>query len=376
MRFFCVVDKAMGQEHSFVDGMLRTLVLARNPGSKLVLANGGALLRRAAAKEGVLESAYRRKGVGRLLFPIDAVFLFVKVSRCGGDWVVFVRNEPLVLLFFQVLRSLGLRRFRLYFQTSFPHERRSGFWVARWINKLIFQAVLGKADRVFVLSTSAADRVRAYGVSHNQIRIVPVCVDFQPQNGGRWGGGNDGALVFLYIGSIVADRRLDTILEAFEEACKEGVAFQLRMVGCSEREFLNEYPHCRAMIGRLLQRGGLVFRGRVSRSEVVREIAAADVGINLIPPTSVYKESTSTKLGEYLSQGKPAMSSKGIPFHEWVHSLGSVGWLVEFDKVAIKEAVVNACALGREELQSLAGDCVRVIDSHLRYESYYELLTQ
>src|SRR5690606_16258214 len=98
------------------------------------------------------------------------------------DVVVFVRNEPLVLFFFCLLKRFLSKRFYLVFQSSFPHELYSGNKFSRPIALYLFKTALVNCDRLLVVSGRARERVLRYTKSFSleNISVIPLCCDLDP----------------------------------------------------------------------------------------------------------------------------------------------------------------------------------------------------
>jgi glycosyltransferase involved in cell wall biosynthesis len=92
------------------------------------------------------------------------------------------------------------------------------------------------------------------------------------------------------------------------------------------------------------KRGRVAFTGRLPRIRVWEEMRTADVGLSLIPPEPAYRESSPTKLAEYLATGLALVASTGIPYQEDVIRNAGCGLLVPWESEAIASAIVSlAC---------------------------------
>jgi glycosyltransferase involved in cell wall biosynthesis len=227
-----------------------------------------------------------------------------------------------------------------------------------------------KCLRVLVVNEGAIPRIRKYS-EDVEICVVPLCCDFE-FSGATEEGFKEGAISFVYVGTFDPLRRLDIVLQAFASVAARR-NFVVDFIG-GEREALCLDETTAVAIDLLQKKGMLNFWPKLPRAEVRERIASADVGVNLIPPLDVYRESSSTKLGEYLSQGIPVISSLGIPYHHQIHGFGDVGWLVLFDASSLGSAIEGAIDLGRERLASYREACLKVVGERLRYEAYVDTI--
>lgn len=370
MRYFCIVDKSFGESHSFVDGMLKQYVLPRDAGSCVVYAKAqGGFESSSFDSRFSIEMSVARKGFGRIVLPIFVLKYFVSVFGFKERTAVFIRNEPLVVFVFSLLKLVFPQRLFLIFQSSFPHEIYSGNVLSRFLARVFMRMALARCDQVVVVSEGAKNRILttlAKGFN-GKVSVIPLCCDFES---GLLERSISGDLKFVYVGSYARLRQLDVVVFALFKVMEAGGRFRVDFYGMSRQEFVREYPLADSCVLALEERGFLSFCGRVGRGDIPGILGRYDVGLNLIPPIPVYVESSSTKLGEYLSQGLPVISSKGIPYHEDVHRNEMLGWLVDFSMESIAGKILEVIKNGRPEVARRHADCRKYVDLHLRYTAY------
>lgn len=362
---FCVVDKSLGEGHSFVDGMLRGALRSFFPEIMIVYGKRAVGGECSMWDSRCIEAPFSRSGFGRVGIALFSVWVFFK--RIGrGSHTVFIRNDVVTLTLFVLLKRLSGVRFRLLFQNSFPHERYSSSRLGRGVATLLMKFSVSGCDRVIVVDGNAIPRIRAYS-SCVPIGVIPLCCDF-PAGEVSKKLRHEGEVIFLYAGTFSRLRKLDVLIRAFYAVRSRG-GFRLVLIGGGIEELAVDkvmMDICNIMI----REGSLIMPGRLARDEVARFMAEADVGLNLIPPLDVYMESSSTKLGEYLSQGLPVISSIGVPYHHKIHGYADVGWLVQFSESAIEDLILKIIEGGHEGLRCFHERCIKLVEDHLRYRLY------
>lgn len=370
MAYICFVDKSWGEGHSFVDGMLLGALLDRYPGTRTLFYRSS--LR---SERQINCSPFRRRGVGRLLHPLWCVFVaLAQPAVRSGRSSVFIRNEFLTLFLLCLCKVTVWKNLRVIFQSSFPHEIYSGSLLSRPIARVILRFCAPIIDEIYVVSEQARERIRSYGVpSTTPIKTIPLCTDFEVVSQPRQLRSTFRRMV--YVGTFSSGRRLDVVIEACLNVLKSvGPKWSITFIGGDKEEFVRQYPNSEDALNILEASGVLNFGGRVPRAEIPCALLEYDVGINYVPVTEGYLESSSTKLGEYLSRGLAVISTGGIPYHDYIHSLGEIGWLSNGDTPnAIGESIMSALCASHGDIseRSVAGR--EVANRFLNYERYVGL---
>jgi len=369
-----LLDKQAPFSHSFVDGMLGKLA-GGHPEMTVWL-----MVSRASATDtrprrhlnAVLWPVLvARRGLGRLTNLILAWragrVLVSRARRRGHAAVLFVRNDPALLLAAALLRS---RADRLVFQNSYPHVESAGFTpkgvVARWMYRLARSHI----DAVTGVSPLAIERLRGQFLGVRCAEYIPLLADL-PDSGfsdARPARSPDAVVQFIYAGSHSQERHLNKVLEAIVAARPMGPAARFTFVGgtTDEIDLLRQVPG----VGDLLASGQLRFIERTTRAAVAALLHESDVGICLIPARPQYLESSPTKLAEYLAAGLAVLANDGIPLQaQFVRDSGA-GVLVDWERGAIARAIEALCTNGdaRRNMQARA---LAYAGHELSYRSYF-----
>lgn len=365
----CIVDKSFGASHSFVDGMLCRELSEIYNCVVVYFFQSNALVPDSLLNNLVsVESPVRRNLFGRM---IQGPYVFFKEYSSFRskkiNMAVFVRNELFVLLFFSLLKFFGCK-YQLIYQHSHPHEESIRNTRLRSVYDFLLLLALKSVDKVFVVSELAVNRMRSYCPT-KKIDVIPLCTDFPVASHVL---SRTGPIRFVYVGTFSRVRRLDVVVSSIN-SIKEMGGFEFHIYGGDVSDFLDEYPMLQVIVGALVSSGYLYFHGKVHRSALLDVLSSFDVGVNLIPPIDIYLDSSSTKLGEYLSQGLPALSSVGIKYHHDVHARADVGWMCDFDEVSIGSCVTHIVSGGRSGIDFKRSSCIDFAVDHLSYKLYSHL---
>lgn len=328
------LDKEWPPAHSFVDGFIcnakflqyvrpELFVTSLRKGDKFALYRGVACQRVLA----------KRRGIGRILRFVQ-VFRILR-SRASNDkeLTVFVRNDPLVLAACGIAKKIGLVK-RLIYQNSFPHEETRG--ILGKVTKILLSVFGRTCDAIYVVSDLAQLRMRRYAPGV-RLRIVPLLVQDDMLVGRSWQENAEGVVRYVYIGTLARGRRIDFLIECFYYAYSKGEKFHLKIVGGNERDI----SYLRSLhVTKELEDLGLVrFVGKVPREEVKKHLADCDVGISVVPPSDVYRESSPTKLGEYLGHGLAVLVTRGIDYQDRIALDSGACFICDYDLEEIADAI-------------------------------------
>ncbi len=199
---------------------------------------------------------------------------------------------------------------------------------------------LKRASAVQALSTRMAAELTRRGFPVERILVLPNAVDtarFPPRSAPRAPGA---PFTAVFVGRLVPDKDLATLLEAWAQAFPPGQAVdaRLRLVGGGPLE-----GRLRAQAERLGLARQVEFLGHRDRVEEV--LADADVGVL---PSRI--EGLSNTLLEFMASGLPPLASRVSGSEDFVVP-GRNGWLFEVSDVsALAEALREAKALPPESL--------------------------
>jgi glycosyltransferase involved in cell wall biosynthesis len=369
----CFVDKQYPPNHSFVAGMLSE-VLPRKSGLhvQIVLASPTEKPLRARRFHRsiclpILPS-YPRKAWRRVRAIAQAYCvgrrLIERAQARRHKVVLFVRNDPLMLVVTGVLRPLVDR---LVFQSSFPFEKIHQNAVKRWAHRTFYRLASGRVDSVLAVSPLALKRVKDLAPSAAYFEWIPLLTDLDSAEFDASTRMVDGRVRFLYAGTHKAIRRLDVVLKGIVEAVKQGVDAEFVFLGATseEMERFGQLPGVKA----LQEKGILVFAPPIPRAEMSITMSKFDVGLSVIPPSDIYIESAPTKLAEYMGAGLAVLASSGIDWQERMVRKSGAGELVDFQDASIAEGIRKLCE-DREVLSKKQAFALEFAGRELRYEAF------
>lgn len=370
-RFF-VVDKAYGTSHSFVEGMIKTYLISLGQYNHIYFAKGPSNepdINQVDKNTIYVESRFDRRGIQKLLFSFSAFTYFIKNYPSKGN-EVFIRNELVILFLFAYYKKLYPDRYELSFQSSFPHEEASNNYFKNLIAKTIISISLPHTDKIYVVSELAAKRLQKYIPEKNiPIYVVPLCSDFPIKQTPVKISKN--IIKFVYIGTFSYLRQLDLLIRSFYQLKIEGVTnWRLDFYGGNEDDFIAQYPKIKSIIYELLSVNLINFRVSLKRVDLIKELDQYHVGINLIPPIDLYLESSSTKLGEYMSRGLPVLSNSEIPYHQEIYSKGNIGWLCNFTQESVYNKLKEIINSKPEIIEYKSLNSLKVAKNNLNYQAY------
>jgi glycosyltransferase involved in cell wall biosynthesis len=218
----------------------------------------------------------------------------------------------------------------------------TGGWASRVYARSLTRATLRPADRVVALTELERGRLQSLGVDPERLAVIPNGIDLAEFPTARAAASHDRPFVFLYIGRLYPEQKgLATLIEAFASLPRQPGA-QLRLVGedWGGLSIVRDLARTRG-VG-----DSVVTTGTLSRSELLRELARADV---LVLPSRF--EPFGIVLLEAMAAGLPIVASRvgGIP--EIVLD-GETGLLVPPDRPAALATALqqlrNDPALGRQ----------------------------
>jgi glycosyltransferase involved in cell wall biosynthesis len=142
--------------------------------------------------------------------------------------------------------------------------------------------------------------------------------------------------IILYIGAMDKLRGLDLIIRAFSKVRTQKDNAKLLMVGEGD-----DRPNLEELVSKLEIQNDVIFTGQVPYFDVPDYIAAADVCLSPVPPLSIYKVSSPTKMFEYMAMGKPVVANEEIPEQREVIQKSGGGVLVRFDPESFANGILE-----------------------------------
>lgn len=325
----------------------------------------------------LVKKATKFKHLNVLLEFVNSVIALVTAK--GPYCAIQVRDNPLVSLF-----AIGIARYRnipFFYWMSFPivdgyfHLAKQGPRQIGWMRYLFALAkghvgrfilnniVFSFANHVFVQSDQMKRDLVQLGIVVERCTAVPMGVDTEAANLSLIRPSNDPRLrkrrVVVYLGSLDRTRRIDLIIEALSIAVREQPNLLLILAGSapekSEEDYLKSLATERELDNYLLWTGWLPMH------EAWRYVAAAEIGLSLIPRGTLYDCSSPTKAAEYLALGVPVLAND-LPDQVWMIQQSGGGVCVPFDPITVGSALVSMLRNGDQLRQMGNRGCIWVQD--------------
>lgn len=246
------------------------------------------------------------------------------------------------------------------FQYSFPKGRyKTKIVKKRYFSCIgIFESyltifILRKADFIFPISKWMERELLQAGIPKSKMMALPLGVNpkvFSTLKNGakiRKKYNLNNSKIIIYTGTMEKPRKLDVILHAFSKINKSNENnLKLLMVGDG-----NDRVNLEKLASSLGIQNDVVFTGRVSYFDMPDFLAASDICLCPVPPSTVYKISSPTKLFEYMIMQKPVVANEEIPEQKEVIEESKGGILVEFNDDSFADGIMkllNDPAMARE----------------------------
>lgn len=371
----CLLDKEYPPDHSFVTGMLAD-VLPREGGIRVQLLVG-------TPKKGPLKPVryhhtecmpvlpgLPRKGFQRVRAAVSAYKhtrkLIDQAHQRGEKAVLFVRNDPLMLMVASLLRS---KTGRLLFQSSFPFEEVHDSSMKRKIHRTFYKIAGRNVDGLLAVSPLGLERVKKLLPKVGDGLSIPLLADLQKSATNPVESKNDihEPIRFIYVGTHRTRRRLDVVLRGITASLDDGVNAQFVFVGGKPEEIqeLRKVPG----VYRWEKKGRIEFLGPVPRPELMELLKEYDVGVSIIPGLNIYKEASPTKTVEYMGAGLAVLASCEVSLQEEFVRRSGAGQLVHFDPESIRIGI-NNLAGSPEKLLTLKKQAQKFARDELQYGNY------
>ncbi|GHC35537.1 glycosyltransferase [Aidingimonas halophila] len=374
--FVAFVDKGWPPSHSFVDGMLASVLAdSKNVRVRIYVSNsaGGSGRPRRYLGAVCIPSLFPREGLKRLVNFFKVIFILHRTARKKNSHeslVVFVRNDPIVLLassvFYKKCKSL-------IYQSSFPHEKFSGSVVKRFFSKYLLLLSRNRVSSILAVSPDGLLRMYETFPPNLKSSYIPLLCDFtlcESQYDDNVKNKIDNVR-FIYSGTFGSDRKLEIVIEAVVKYLSDRLDADFLFIGGDEDDVrrLKQVPG----VQQFVKKGNLKIECKVSRSELVEHLLCSDIGLCLIPPTEEYMESSPTKLSEYMGAGLAVLASYGIPLQEKFIKESEAGLLVNW---SVEEMVEGIGCMVKEvdNINLMKVNAKAYADKKLKYNLYKDNL--
>lgn len=294
-----------------------------------------------------LASSLPLKLFNLILYLLRRYRLLTKIFKEEGYDVIQVRNNV-----FDALLALYIKRkynIPFVFQYSFPkgvykaHNSESHYlyYLGKFENFLM-KHILRKADLVFPISKWMEKELIKEDIPKSKMMPLPMGVNpqlfSQKKDGSEIRKKNDlnSAQVILYTGTMDKLRQLDIMIRAFSKV--RGYKDNVKLLIVGEGDDRSDLEELASKLG---IQNDVIFTGQVSYFDVPYFIAAADVCLCPVPPLSIYKVSSPTKLFEYMAMGKAVIANEEIPEQKEVIEESGGGVLVKFEDESFANGIIK-----------------------------------
>lgn len=229
------------------------------------------------------------------------------------------------------------------------------------IARLTYRCLL-RAEAWQAISHRIATVLAKNGVPTDRIAAIPNAVDT-----GRFRGivhRAEGAVRFLFIGRLVPEKNLDTMLSAFACVLCEHPGVELKIVGAGPLEQVLKQQAVDLGIS-----SNVEFTGH--REDIEALVAQADYGVL---PSRI--EGLSNTLLECMASGLPMIASR-ISGNEDLVRTGYNGWLFDpFDRAGLTSCFLEAVRLPPGERLALGDKAREAVERHSSLDSVVERLLE
>jgi glycosyltransferase involved in cell wall biosynthesis len=367
------LDKEWRPNHSFVDGMLsNTLAREKDINVKLIVSDNKQEKKAYKYNQSIcLPLLFQRKGIFRFLnfFKVIYIVIFLvrKERKKGNNIVFFVRNDPIYL--FAV--SLMKRKYKLIFQSSFPHEEVSGSFIKRIIAKSMYKLSSFNVDSLLAVSPKGLERIKKLFPKIKTGYYIPLLSNNSLISKDKKFDLNKD-LRFVYIGSHAKERKLEIIFKSIYNASKKiDIKFEFEFIGGSDfdLEILRE----KSYINELEDKKIIKFVSFIPRNKLIEKLETFDIGICLIPPDPHYLEASPTKLTEYMGEGLAILTNYGIELQEIFINESKGGVIVNWDIDEISNSIIHMCK-NRKKINIMKIKSYNYSRENLTYKNYIKYL--
>lgn len=329
----------------------------------------------------------RGEGHGRLALAaalFKAVKLSVNLARTWRPDLIHCRNALAAECAMVASSASGIPY--LFDMRGFWGDARkeTGQWNQSTLRGRLIYRFWKSRERKYLVRSSLTNcltnKARDWIVSHgykgdDEVLVTPCCVNFS----GTTPRAEKGARPFtcVYVGSmggVYDDSRLFRVFRAAKEAFPGA---RLRILTSRTPSEIVDFA---GRLGFRLDEQELEVM-RVPHHEVFRWIRSADVGISFCKPGFFATGVSSTKIGEYLSQGLPVISNEGLGDVSEILAETEGGLVlpdhisVEAEKEMVRAFLADARAMDRERIRASSRRLLDVSVATSNYQRAYEAIS-
>jgi glycosyltransferase involved in cell wall biosynthesis len=260
------------------------------------------------------------KILNRVLEPLSELLIFLHLVFGKRYDIIQVRDDRYSAAFFALLAA-RIRGARFIYWLSFPFPEhdlamaaeavgaRKAFRLlrghfARW---WLYRFILPAADHVFVQSPKMRENIVRMGIAEEKMTPVPMGI---PPRLLDWLKTAQGEVVsgrILYLGTLAASRKLETLIEALARVRKQFPHATLMFVG--DGDFPHERRNLEQVVQRLKLEQAVEFTGFIPMEQAWGLVTTAELCVSPFPPSDTLDVASPTKLIEYMALGKPVVAN-------------------------------------------------------------------
>lgn len=236
-------------------------------------------------------------------FTISIIYIIKKKSK--SDVIIMVTNKPLYLFAFSLVSKI-IRAKYVQEKSEFPFVLNCKTVIGKIYSSLYINSVYKIFDAMILMTNSLKDYFNNHVTNKCKLQIIPMTVEIErfsikhkpPIKGdyiaycGFMGGNKDG---------------VNNLIDSFSKIVDAFHNIKLVLIGDGPTK---EIDKLKSQVNNLSLNEKVVFTGRIERDNIPSYLSNAKI-LALARPSSL--QSTGgfpTKLGEYLSTGKPVIVTK------------------------------------------------------------------
>jgi glycosyltransferase involved in cell wall biosynthesis len=199
-----------------------------------------------------------------------------------------------------------------------------------------------------------------YGGGSLPVVNLPVLTDADEPKWHAEGSAEDRPLRFIYAGTPFVPRgfakdRVDVLVETLAEFKRAGHAFELAIVGISEKQYLDRYPHHRGIVREMDQ--ALKLRGRLPHASAIAALRDSDFSVFFRDSNRATLAGFPTKFTEAITAGVPVITNKSSNIEQYFERLQCGILLESADPGSIRRGFESVFGLTRPEIAAMKMRC-------------------
>jgi glycosyltransferase involved in cell wall biosynthesis len=292
-------------------------------------------------------------------------------------------------LYFGALLAIAAARLAgvpVFYWLAFPHAETLLYGgrlkIARfpWLNVLrgtlqkwvLYRVILPASQHVFVQSEQMLRDIEHEGVPAAKMTPVPSSVNLAELAAA--GGVQDkpaGERWIVYLGTLVRERHLDTLVRALPDVVEHVPRARLLLVGSGEMAEDEAALRIAADAAGVGDR--VTITGWLPMTEAWSYVRAADVCVSPYPPLPIFAVASPTKLVEYMALGKPVVANHH-PEQTPVLRQSGAGVLCDWAPEAFARAIIDVLEQRSADAAALGARGVRFVEEHRTHARMADLV--